>query len=49
MGENIGVDEIATQAQTISYEVLTGVGKRLRRVYLNDSDEEKQTPRECVW
>ena len=44
MGENVGVDEIATQAQTISYEVLTGLGKRLRRVYLNDSDEEQQTP-----
>ena len=43
MGENICVDEIATQAQTISYEVLTGLGKRLRRVYLNDSDEEQQT------
>ena len=38
MGANICVDDIAVQAQTIPYEVLTGLGKRLHRVYLNDSE-----------
>ncbi|EKD41492.1 MAG: hypothetical protein ACD_73C00695G0003 [uncultured bacterium] len=34
-GENISVDEVAMQAQTISYELLCGVSKRVPRVYLN--------------
>ena len=38
MGANICVDDIAAQAQTISYEVFTGLGKRLHRVYRNDSE-----------
>ena len=38
MGVNICVDDIAAQAQTISYEVFTGLGKRLHRVYRNDSE-----------
>ena len=33
--EEITVDRVAERAGTISYEILTGVGKRVRRVYLN--------------
>ena len=32
--ENITVDEMAAQAETISYEILCGVGKRVPRIYL---------------
>ena len=38
MGAHISVDDVAQQAQTIAYEILTGLGKRLRRVYLNGLD-----------
>jgi alanine racemase len=31
-GEEITVDEVARQAGTISYEILTGLGPRLPRV-----------------
>ena len=34
MGDDIGVDEVATQCGTISYEILTGMGKRLHRIYV---------------
>ena len=44
MGENICVDDVAAQAQTIPYEVLTGLGKRLHRVYGTDSDMEGYSP-----
>lgn len=33
IGEHVSVDEIATAAGTISYEILTGLGARLQRVY----------------
>jgi alanine racemase len=33
-GPNISIDEVASQAQTISYEILTGLGRRSERVYL---------------
>ncbi len=33
-GETITVDEMAAQAETISYEILCGVGKRVPRIYL---------------
>ena len=33
-GPNISIDEVAAQAQTISYEILTGSGRRSERVYL---------------
>lgn len=33
-GESITADEMALQAQTIPYEILCGVGKRVPRVYL---------------
>jgi len=32
--ESITVDEMAAQAETISYEILCGVGKRVPRIYL---------------
>jgi alanine racemase len=34
--EDICVDDIAAWGGTISYEVLTGVGKRVARLYLRD-------------
>ena len=33
LGDEIGVDELAARAGTISYEVLTSLGQRYRRVY----------------
>jgi len=33
LGDEIGVDELASHAGTIGYEVLTGLGRRYRRVY----------------
>jgi alanine racemase len=33
MGQHISVDEVAARAQTIPYEVLTGLGSRHHRVY----------------
>jgi alanine racemase len=37
MGSNVSVDEIAAWAETIPYEILTGLGCRLERRYLNPS------------
>jgi len=34
IGPTVGVDEVAEQAGTISYEILTGLGKRLIRQYV---------------
>ena len=31
----ITVDQVAEQAETISYEILTGIGKRIPRIYVN--------------
>ena len=33
--EEITVDQVATQARTISYEILTGIGKRVPRIYVD--------------
>ena len=33
IGDDISVDEVATAAGTIGYEVLTGLGRRYHRVY----------------
>ncbi|MBI1923037.1 hypothetical protein HYR99_02185 [Candidatus Poribacteria bacterium] len=33
--QEITVDQVAEQAGTISYEILTGIGKRVPRVYVN--------------
>jgi alanine racemase len=37
-GETIPADEVAQWCETISYEVLTSVGKRVPRVYVEDFD-----------
>jgi alanine racemase len=34
LDEEIGVDELASHAGTIAYEVLTRLGRRYRRVYV---------------
>lgn len=34
-GETIGLDEVAAKCGTISYEILTGLGARLPRVYMD--------------
>jgi alanine racemase len=33
LGHEIGVDDLAARAGTIGYEVLTGLGRRYRRIY----------------
>jgi alanine racemase len=33
IGEGLSLDEVATQAGTISYEVLTNLGRRFHRVW----------------
>ena len=33
--ERIGLDEVAAKCGTISYEILTGLGARMPRVYLD--------------
>jgi alanine racemase len=35
IGTEIGIDKVAAAANTISYEILTGLGKRLHREYRN--------------
>ncbi len=35
-GETISVEELAEKAETSPYEVLTGIGQRVQRVYLNE-------------
>jgi alanine racemase len=35
IGTEIGIDKVAAAADTISYEILTGLGKRLHREYRN--------------
>jgi alanine racemase len=37
IGEGISVDEVAEKAGTISYEILTGIGKRAQRVYTSEN------------
>ncbi len=34
--EEIGIDEIADHANTISYEILTNIGKRVKRIYIQN-------------
>ena len=33
LGDGIGIDDLAAHARTIAYEVLTGLGRRYRRIY----------------
>ncbi len=37
LGPNVSVDELAAQAGTIGYEILTDLGKRYRREYRNET------------
>jgi alanine racemase len=39
IGGNIALEEVAALAGTINYELLTGLGPRLQRVYLNGETE----------
>ncbi len=39
IGPNVPIDELATAADTISYELLTRFGQQIRRVYLGDERE----------
>ena len=36
IGPVVGVDEVAAAADTISYEILTGLGRRLAREYVEN-------------
>jgi alanine racemase len=36
MGAHISVDDVASQAQTIPFEILTGLSPRLTKVYIED-------------
>ena len=36
MGENIRVNELASSIGTISYEILTGISQRVKRIYLQE-------------
>jgi alanine racemase len=37
IGSTVGLDEVATAAGTISYEILTGLGRRLAREYVENA------------
>ena len=37
LGDEIGVDELAARTGRIPYEILTGLGRRYRRVYIGGS------------
>jgi alanine racemase len=36
IGGSVSLDEVAALAGTISYELLTSIGARLERVYINE-------------
>jgi alanine racemase len=40
LGDEIGIDELAAQAGTIGYEILTDLGRRYRRIYTDDDSRE---------
>ncbi len=35
-GDNIKISEIATKLETIPYEILTGVSRRVKRIYFRE-------------
>ena len=35
LNDEIGVDEVASHAGTIAYEILTRLGRRYRRIYVD--------------
>jgi alanine racemase len=37
IGSTVGIDEVASAAGTISYEILTGLGRRLMRDYVENA------------
>ncbi len=43
LGPNISVDELASQAGTIGYEILTDLGRRFKRVYLDGETAARAT------
>ncbi len=44
LGPNVGVDELAAQAGTIGYEVLTDLGRRFKRVYVAGEAARQEAP-----
>jgi alanine racemase len=44
LGETISVDELATQAGTIGYEILTDLGRRFKRIYIGGAGFEGSAP-----
>ena len=44
IGDDVTLDELATLAGTISYELLTALGSRLERIYLDDDTKEGGRP-----
>jgi alanine racemase len=38
LDENIGIDEMAANAGTIAYEVLTSLGRRYHRIYVGEGN-----------
>jgi alanine racemase len=44
LGETISVDELATQAGTIGYEILTDLGRRFKRIYIGGAGFEESAP-----
>ena len=48
-GENIKIDDLASQAKVIAYEILTGLGKRVSRNYIDQLSNiyvQERTPAE---
>lgn len=41
-GKNLSVDEVARQAQTISYEIVCGISKRVPRIFISEEEEQKK-------
>ena len=35
-GQNIAISELALRCHTISYEIITGISPRVKRIYLYD-------------
>ena len=35
-GDHVSIEEFSNWADTIPYEILTGIGKRVKRLYIKD-------------
>ncbi len=44
IGDDVTLDELATLAGTISYELLTSLGSRLQRIYLDGDTKQRGRP-----